>query len=29
MLHVDETCCALERDKVSDKKQVVRRMTSI
>jgi len=27
MLHVDETCCGLENDEVSDKKQVLRRMT--
>jgi len=28
MLHVDETCCGLENDEVSDKKQVLCRMTS-
>jgi len=28
MLHVDESCCGLENDEVSDKKQVLRRMTT-
>jgi len=28
MLHVDESCCGLKKVEVSDKKQVLRRMTS-
>jgi len=28
MLHVNETCCGLKNVEVSDKKQVLRRMTS-